>query len=109
MIPPIFIYALLHIPYQVLGLAAYSASISGEPGKPYYCFSFPNSERHFSILSAPALTIRARFAVIRLLTRFVIVLLEIKIPRFISDVNIQFFDTRVKSFSITYVTGYKGS
>lgn len=87
MIPPIFTCPLPDMPHQALSQAACSIPISGEPGKAYYGFSLPNSERHFSILSAPALTRQARFAVIRLLTHFVIVLLQIKIPRLAGPVN----------------------
>ena len=105
MIPPIFVCLSLGIPHQALSHAACSISISGDPGKAYYGFSLPNSERHFSILSVPALTIQARFAVIRLLTRFFIVLLEIKIPRFISCVNLKFSN----SYNILVGKDSKGS
>lgn len=63
--PPNFIYLSPSIPYKVL---TNPDPVSGVPGKTYYRFSLPNSEMHFSILSMPALTLRTRFAVIRLLT-----------------------------------------
>ena len=63
--PPNFIYLSPSIPYKVLTNPWLCIGSSRED---LLQFSLPNSEMHFSILSMPALTLRTRFAVIRLLT-----------------------------------------